>query len=266
VTSVTHRPEVHLVTCDLYRDVHKGIRAELFSLTEEAGRLDPDDRSDRAALAAHLHAVVDLLVGHARHEENIQPTLEEHLPRLAEQVASDHTGLETRLHDLVAFADTMVNARRGSPRPTVHRLYLELATFTKTYLEHQDVEERVVMPALESALGADVLTDIHQEIIASISPERLARYLAVMLPAMNVDDRAELLGGMQEHAPSEVFQDIWSLTGSVLTQADLASLARRLGSVRHPDPPDRGVNEGSARCGAYPASLIIQGTADNSHD
>ena len=37
----------------------------------------------------------------------------------------------------------------------MHRLYLELASFTSAYLEHQDVEERVVMPALEAAIGVE---------------------------------------------------------------------------------------------------------------
>ena len=44
------RPVVH----DLYRDIHKGIRAELFAVTETAGALDPASDADRAALAAHV--------------------------------------------------------------------------------------------------------------------------------------------------------------------------------------------------------------------
>ena len=39
-------------------------------------------------------------------------------------------------------------------------------------------------------------------------------------PAMNVDDRTELLGGMQQGAPAEVFAGIWGLAGSVLPPAD----------------------------------------------
>jgi hypothetical protein len=50
-----------------------------------------------------------------------------------------------------------------------------------------------------------------------------------MLPAMNVDDRTEMLGGMQAHAPAEAFQAVWSVAGSVLRHDDLAALGRRLG-------------------------------------
>jgi hypothetical protein len=57
----------------------------------------------------------------------------------------------------------------------------------------------------------------------------MASSLAIMLPAMNVDDRAELLGGVRAGAPAEVFAGIWGLTGSVLTPADYEQLAVRLG-------------------------------------
>jgi hypothetical protein len=57
----------------------------------------------------------------------------------------------------------------------------------------------------------------------------MAKTLAVMIPAMNVDDRAELLAGVQHDAPPEAFDAIWGLTRSVLTVADFRALAARLG-------------------------------------
>ncbi|HVM63664.1 MAG TPA: hypothetical protein VMU14_02300 [Acidimicrobiales bacterium] len=46
---------------------------------------------------------------------------------------------------------------------------------------------------------------------------------------MNIDDRAELLGGIKLRAPAEVFGAIWGLTRSVLTPADVRAVAARLG-------------------------------------
>ena len=111
----------------------------------------------------------------------------------------------------------------------MHRVYLELASFTGAYLAHQDFEERDVMPALEQAVGFEQVLAIHQAIVGSIPPDEMAKSLAVMLPAMNVDDRTELLGGMQQGAPAEVFDGVWSLVKSVLVPADAAALGRRLG-------------------------------------
>jgi hypothetical protein len=219
-----------IVTVDLYRNIHKGIRAELFAVTGQAGRIDSADRSERVALAEHVTQVVDLLVTHAEHEDGgIQPALERHLPALAAKIAYDHVTLDERLLGLRSVADAAVDVSDEKARPAVHRVYLDLAEFTGIYLAHQEVEERTVMPALEAALGADAMVEIERSIIGSIPPAQLASSLAIMLPAMNVDDRAEMLGGMRAGAPAEVFEGVWGLAGSALTAADHQALARRLG-------------------------------------
>lgn len=228
ITDPTTTP-LRLVAVDLYRDIHKGIRAELFALTERAGNLDPASTGDRADLAAHVHRVAALLVSHAEHEDgHIQPALELHLPALAEQVEDDHHRIDARIAELVAQADDAATGE-GDGREHAHRLYVDLAAFTASYLVHQDLEERLVMPALDERIGADATLDLHQAIVGSIPPEEMATSLAVMLPAMNVDDRTELLGGMQAGAPAEVFAGIWGLAASVLEPRDVDALATRLG-------------------------------------
>jgi hypothetical protein len=57
----------------------------------------------------------------------------------------------------------------------------------------------------------------------------MARSLAFMLPAMNVDDRVEMLTGMRMGAPAEAFAAVTGLARSVLDPADYSSLALRLG-------------------------------------
>jgi hypothetical protein len=167
---------------------------------------------------------VAYLVSHAEHEDaNVQPAIEAHLPDLAERIASDHVRLEARMDTLRALAAD------AAGRFDLHRVYLELASFTSAYLAHQDLEERLVMPALDSAIGLDAVVAIHGAVIASLSPDEMMRSLALMLPAMNVDDRTELLGGMRADAPAPVFEAVWRLAGSVLPVADHSTLATRLG-------------------------------------
>jgi hypothetical protein len=217
------------ITLDLYKDIHKGIRVELFSVTTEAGRIDPSEDVARAALADHVADVVHLLSGHAEHEDAaIQPVLEARLPDLAERVEVDHLTLESRMDDLNEMAAEAAARRVVDPSSKVHRLYLALASFTSDYLEHQDVEERVIMPALEAAVGIEDVVAIHGAILAHIPPDEMAQGLSVMLPAMNIDDRAALLGGMRAGAPAEVFDGVWNLAGSVLDPDDQRALARRL--------------------------------------
>jgi hypothetical protein len=228
IATTTANTPLRLVAVDLYRDIHKGIRSELFGLTDQAGSLDPSDRADRADLSARVQGVVELLVSHAEHEDAfVQPAIEAHLPDLAQQIEADHHRLEARIALLNEQAVDAVDPA-GDPRGNAHRLYVDLASFVSDYLAHQDLEERVVMPALDDAIGTEANLAIHQAIVGSIPPEEMAKSLAIMLPAMNVDDRTELLGGMKAGAPAEVFQGVWSLAGSVLAPRDLEALAARL--------------------------------------
>jgi hypothetical protein len=231
-TTPTGTLELARVAVDLYRDIHKGIRAELFAVTTEAGRIDPGDLRDRAALAAHVTSVVELLVQHAEHEDaGVQPTLEAELPDLAAVIDTDHHALEARMAQLTELAQVVQAATTADQRHRTHQLYVELASFTSAYLTHQDTEERIVMPALHAAIGVDAVLAIHGGIIASIPPDELVRSLALMFPAMNIDDRTELLGGMQATAPPEAFAGAVSLMRSVLSTEDAGAVTARLGVV-----------------------------------
>jgi hypothetical protein len=218
------------VTLNSYRDIHKGIRAELFAVTGAAGTLDPHDRAGRADLARHVRSVVDLLVSHAEHEDAVvQPVLEAQLPALAAQIAIDHPHIEAQIEEIRDLADAAVDAPDTEVRDDVFRVYMELASFTSAYLVHQDFEERDVMPALERAVGIDGVVALHQAIVGSIPPDEMMRTLPLMLTAMNIEDRAEVLGGMQAAAPPEVFAGVWNLAKSALAPADALALGNRLG-------------------------------------
>ncbi len=225
----THLPTIAV---DLYRDIHKGIRAELFAVTLEAGSIDPEQRDDRLALADHVSSMRQVLESHAHHEDAfIEPQLWSHLPELAEKIAADHGTLEPRFAAIDELATQLTDAPDAATdvRRLMLHLHHELSGFTSAYLAHQLVEERVVMPALEAAIGIEATLAIHVGIVSSIPPVEMARSLSFMLPAMNADDRAELLGGIRAGAPAEAFAGVLDLARSVLEPADFVATTARLG-------------------------------------
>jgi hypothetical protein len=231
-TLAVERAALDRVTVDFYRDIHKGIRGELFGVTQAAGAADPGDREIVSAVADRITALVRLLVSHAEHEDAfIAPLVEQHAPRLADRIAREHEAIEGQMARLEILADRARDAARVERRAHAHRLYLALASFTADYLQHQAVEELEVGPALGAAIGADELAAVHHALVASIPPDEMAAALRVMIPAMNVDDRAELLGGMKAGAPAEVFAGVRALARSVLPPADFGALDARLAAA-----------------------------------
>lgn len=223
-----------IIGFDLYRDVHKAIRVALFDAVAEAGRIDPSDRTARIAHAASVRDLVRFLVLHAEHEDReLDSVIQQVLPEHAASIAADHVELEIRMEALVALADLAFDTDRDDDRAAMHDLYLELASFTSAYLAHQSVEETVVMPALWEAFGIEPLLGIHGRILASISPDDMGWSLAKMLPAMNVDDRTEMLGGMRADAPPEAFAGVCALAAQVLSPSDFATVSDRLSLASH---------------------------------
>ncbi|MCU0259464.1 MAG: hemerythrin domain-containing protein [Ilumatobacteraceae bacterium] len=230
VATTIDRPRYRPVSFDLYRDIHKAIRVEMFEVVANAGRIDPGDRAACDDLADQVDALVTFLHQHAEHEDGtLQAPLEQVAPHLAGQVATEHTAIEARLDHVVALAQLLRRAPERDRRAVAHELYLDLAAFTGDYLAHQDLEERVIGQALDAALGTEGLLALNGAILASIPPHELSASLALMFPAMNVDDRVDLLGGMRATAPAEVFDANWSLARSVLTAREVDELSARLG-------------------------------------
>ncbi len=222
-------PEFRIPAVDLYRDIHKGIRAELFAVTSTAGSIDPSDRCDRAALADHVTSVAAVLESHAHHEDAvIDPVLERHLPQLANEINTDHERLEAMFASITDLAGATIDAAATEQRRLLQLLHLDLARFTSSYLDHIDLEERAVMQRLPQLIGIEEIGAMHAAIVGSIPPDEMARSLAFMLPAMNIDDRTELFTGMRLAAPPEAFDATMGLARSVLRPIDFAALANRL--------------------------------------
>ncbi len=218
------------VVVDIYRDIHKGIRNELFGVTLDAGRIDPGDDRAVSGVATRWTNLVGLLVAHADHEETfVQPVIEEFTPVYAEEIAETHARLEGQMAQLELLADRAAESCPEQRRLLTHRLYLGLASFTAAYLEHQEFEEFEVMVMLSEHVSPEELRALDNAIVASISPEMMGQSLSIMVPAMNIEDQAELFGGMQAGAPPDVFAGAMGLAQSVLEPARYETLASRLG-------------------------------------
>ena len=84
------------------------------------------------------------------------------------------------------------------------------------------------MPALCAAVPTSELESLHAAIRQSVAPPVMADVMAVMLPAMNVGERADMLGAMSM-APAEVFAVFRRAAKAALTPVEFAEVAARIG-------------------------------------
>ncbi len=221
-------PRLRHVDPNPLRDIHKGIRAALFAVTSAAGRVDPADDLEVAGLESEIVDVAQLLADHAHHEDD-HFDLSTLPADLGERIEREHELLDARVAWLIELAGEARGATPGDRRQAIHELYIEMASFAGAYLAHQDFEERTLVPALLDRIGADEIRAIHARIIAGMSPEQFTRGAVAMFPALNIEDRFEMLAGMRAGMPDTAFAGVWSLAASVLAPQDTADVAARLG-------------------------------------
>lgn len=85
------------------------------------------------------------------------------------------------------------------------------------------------MPALAAAATFDELLQVQIGIRSNIPPPDMCTFMRSMLPAMNLEERTAMLGGMHANVPADVFELFWATAGEVLSPAELAAVSARVG-------------------------------------
>ncbi len=219
---------------DLYWDVHKGLRFELFGRLSGLGRLNLDDDEAVTAFVREFDRTCALLADHAAHEEScVHPLLEAQYAELLAELESDHGELDRKLtatRRAIQQLATATSDQRGAAGADAYRLFSD---FVGSYVVHMGREEREAMSALWGLYDDSVLLEVQQRIRGSIAPPRMAEFLQCMIPAMNLAERTTMLSGMRANAPADAFDGVCNLAQSILSDAEWSAVRERVGIHDH---------------------------------
>jgi hypothetical protein len=84
------------------------------------------------------------------------------------------------------------------------------------------------MPTLWKLCTNNELADTFKTILASQTPPEITENFEMMLPAMNLQERVEMLGGGRAIMPPEVFQGFLNLAQRVLNPDVWTTLKQKL--------------------------------------
>jgi hypothetical protein len=221
MTTATTNP-----TLDLYREVHKGLRRALFGVCEMAGALDPEDETARQEFVSRFADLDLMLTLHHGHEDAgpLGDLIARITPEFVAELEAAHAGAVDGLAELRSAVATF-----GPGSGTAEQLYGHISAFTAGYLAHMNFEEKTVMAALTERSTFDELLAVQIGIRTSVPPDQMVVFMRSMLPAMNPDERTDMLGGMKAGAPPEIFDIFWATACDVLTADQLAVVADHIG-------------------------------------
>lgn len=214
---------------DLYAAIHKTLRLAMLDTLARFGSLDAGDAGQRLEAIAQLRALLDLCRAHVDKEERyVHPAIEARCAGRSLRVAAEHM---EHLAAIDALETEAVAFQCAPDAAGAFRLYRHLAVFVAENLEHMEVEETVHNAALWSAYSDAELQQVEVAIVSSIEPDAMGQILHWMLPALNPNERANLMLGMRAAAPAPAFEGALQVARQRLTAADCARLERALDLV-----------------------------------
>jgi len=226
------RPAAPTKRFDVYAGVHKGLRSFMAEALVATGRMDPFDPAEIVGTLAQVRELLDACRAHLHVESQfLHPAMEARRPGSARTTATEHEDQVQAIERLETDALAVERAQAPARADAARRLYHGLATFVADNLVHMHEEETQNNAVLWSTHTDEEIAEIHQAIVASLRPEKMALFLRWMVPAMSPAERAGLLGGIQLGAPREVFERVLATARPHLTERDWAKLMTALGPL-----------------------------------
>lgn len=215
---------------DIYRDVHKGLRAFMADTLVALARMDSDDAEDTRQTLSQLQDLLHILSAHIRHEnEHVHAAIEARRPGLAARIAEEHIDHHQAILVLLKDIDALHEASDSATRRAAAlRLYRRFAVFVGENLEHMHVEETAHNAALWSAYTDAEIIGIHDMLLRAVEPAQMRVFLRWIVPHLAHAERVEMLGAMRAAAPAEAFEQVLGLARQHMRARDWDKLANAL--------------------------------------
>lgn len=215
---------------DLYRPIHKALRAFMSDTLVAVGSLDTGDEADVTVVVEQTRGLLAMLAVHLDDENRfVHAAMEARRPGSARRTADDHASHECALAEFERLLVAVEQPDGPTRAQAALELYRRLGLFVAENYEHMNVEERENNAVLWADYTDEELAAIEGEILGSIPREALAVGMRWMIPAINHGERVGMLQGMRAGVPPEVFEGVLAIARGHLTARDWAKLESALG-------------------------------------
>jgi hypothetical protein len=201
---------------DLFSSVHKGLRAALFETATLVARTDFADADAAGSVASRCVMTLRFLEEHAEHEDAVvMPELAALAPELHVALQSDHARTDGLQREIAQLLERLARANAAERVSLGRRVHDRIWALAAEHVRHMQREEQEAMRMLWAHRSDAELQALHGRVLARIAPPRTAEWLALMLPAMSVPERAALIGELRAKVPADAL-------GAILAPARVA--------------------------------------------
>lgn len=226
---------------NIYAIIHKAIRLFMTDTLAAVGSMDCNDAAHNAKVLNQVRELAAICRSHFLHENAFLHTaMEARRPGSSTQVEAEHGHHAWAINRLEELTKAVERAQGDARQAANNALYRYLTLFIAENFVHMNVEETTNNEVLWATHTDAELIGIEQAIVASQTPEEAMMTMRWMMPAMNANERAEMLQGIRQHAPAPVFDGVLGLAQAHLSVPEWNKLVQAL------DVPAREVAQAAA--------------------
>ena len=215
---------------DIYRQIHKAMRACMCDALLAAGQFDPMDDGARAQFLTRVREMLSFARAHLDKEDKfVHPAMDARAPGSSKKTAEDHTGHQQAFRELDETLDALEQGSILEKPAAAHALYGKLAHFVGENLLHMQVEESANNEILWRTHSDQEILALECAIVASLSPQERAYSAQWMLPFANPQERLHMLRAMQPMMPPEAFAGLLRMLEAKLSPENWRQLEMALG-------------------------------------
>ena len=214
---------------NVYAIPHKALRLWFSSALSAAGRVDPHDDVEIAALTEQIRGLLQFCRMHLEKEDEfVHPAMEARRRGSSHETQDDHHEHIAAQERLECGVQALAMTNGAQREIAVTQLYRQLALFVADNLVHMHAEETDNNEVLWAAYGDDELQALEQRITASIPQDVKQKGLRWIVPAMNPVERAAFLRGIRASMPPMAFNGMLAGLQSHLSDAERHKLSLAL--------------------------------------
>jgi hypothetical protein len=229
MSAIDAQPSAAKPRYELYRPIHKALRAFMGDTLAVVGRMDTNDQHDVSAALAQTRSLIAVLTIHLEDENRfVHAAMEARRPGSAAHTSRDHVEHECALAELKSMIEAVESAAGAERERLAFSLYSRLALLAAENLVHMHVEERENMAVLWAAYSDEELGAIEHQIVASVPPAVMGTAARWFMAGLNHAERVGWFQGMRAGAPPAVFEGMLAIARGNLSSRDWTKLASAL--------------------------------------
>lgn len=198
-----------IVRYKFYRE-HKYVSFALNDLERQIAKTDFRALKEVEKVKTEFEAVVQMLKGHARYEnDSLHALLRKKQSALYEHTEADHQQYDEILGDLSLRLKEILAEQSDDERVEAgYQFYLWYRKFVGENLIHLHEEETIILPELQRLYTDKELKTVEADTYRRMTSEQMIDMMQILFPHMNPDDKEVFLIDIKESQP-EKFVEAW---------------------------------------------------------